>query len=366
MKIGIDITSAEKDKAGVGYFTFSMVEALTKTDTNNSYELFTNNPSASLNFNLPKNFKITVLEEKKAGTKWMLKGAQYLKQHNFDLFISPSNFLWSIIYPKTIQIVHDLAPLKYPQYFSKKGALFYKLQLGVALNKALYVITPCQTILEEVMQLNKKKNKDYIYLGVHDWALEKKDEDYYKFIKSKYQLPKRYFIYIGTLEPRKNHINAIRGFELFSKENSDVKLIIVGKQGWYYQQIFNEIEKLNLQDKVVFTGYAPEEDLAGLVDLSMGGIMTSFYEGFGLPIVEYIARQKHVVASDIPVFREISKDFPQVEFVNPNSPEEVKNALVKLLNKQELTEISNISKYSWQTFANKLIDKANTLGHQTI
>ena len=177
MKIGIDITPAAKDKAGIGYLTSSMILGLSKIDTTNLYELFTNDPTQQLEFDLPSNFKITVIKDSKAGTKWMFKGAKYLRANNFDLFVSTSNFLWSIIYPKTLQFVHDIAPIKYPQYFTRKGSMLYSLQLRVALQTAQYVVTISQTVLNELTKINAKKNKDYILLGLHSWALSKKNPE---------------------------------------------------------------------------------------------------------------------------------------------------------------------------------------------
>ena len=356
MKIGIDITPAAKDKAGIGYLTSSMILGLSKIDTTNLYELFTNDPTQQLEFDLPSNFKITVIKDSKAGTKWMFKGAKYLRANNFDLFVSTSNFLWSIIYPKTLQFVHDIAPIKYPQYFTRKGSMLYSLQLRVALQTAQYVVTISQTVLNELTKINAKKNKDYILLGLHSWALSKKNPEYYQEIKTKYNLPDKYFVMVGTLEPRKNHINVIKGFKLFLEDNSDFKLVIVGKKGWFYEEIFKAVKNLNLESSVIFTGYAPEDDLPGLIDLSQAGLQLSFYEGFGLPIIEFSARNKPVLVSNIPVFLEVTKTLQNIEYADPLDPKSIENGMLQLLNKQDLSNMLDTQKYSWETFAKKLLD----------
>lgn len=355
MKIGIDLTPALKDKAGIGYVAFSMIEALSKIDTNNQYELLTNIYPSDLNLNLASNFKITVIDSTKADTFWMLKGSKYLKENKFDAFISTSNFLWSIIYPNTIQMVHDIAPIRYPQFFSKKGSLFYNIQLRLALKKARFVVTISKTVLGELLQMDSKPNKDFILLGLHDWALSTKNEAKNKEVFTKYNLPPNYLIMVGTLEPRKNHVTAIKAFSLFIKDYPLYKLVIVGKKGWFYNEIFKTVSDLKLENSVIFTGYVPEADLASLIDLSIGGIQLSIYEGFGLPIIEFTARGKPVLASNIAVFKEVATDINSVIFVNPSKPEDIKMGMVNLMNNIQVTDQSVIKKYSWESFAEKLL-----------
>lgn len=359
MKIGIDITPALKDKAGIGYVTYSMIEALAQIDQANEYELLTNTSEVNLEFELPPNFKITSIPASKAGFRWMIKGSKYLRDNGFDRFVSTSNFLWSIIFNNTIQIVHDLAPLKYPQYFTRKGSLFYSLQLRVALHTARFVVTISKTVLSELLQINTKSNKDYILLGLHSWAIEKKFSNYYKEIIDRYSLPEKYFVMVGTLEPRKNHVSAIKAFSLFVKDYPDFKLVIVGKKGWFYEKIFETVKELGLEERVIFTGYAPEEDLVGLIDLSQGGLQLSFYEGFGLPIIEFSARGKRVLASDIPVFQEVAEEIPSVIYTQPTDIDSIKNGMVKLLKQDILSKPLDIEKYSWVSFAKKLLSVIN-------
>jgi len=359
MKIGIDITPALRDKAGIGYLTYSLIEALGEIDKENQYELLTNSLDQLPEIILPSNFKFTVIKSPKVGTLWMWKGSKYLKENNFNLFISTSNLLWSIIYPNTLQIVNDIAPVKYPQFFTKKGSTFYSIQLRFALFRARYIITISKTVLEELLVLNNKSNKDFMYLGLHKWVYKEENNAYYVQVKAKYNLPDRYFVYISTLEPRKNHINTIRGFALFVKNYPEYKLVIVGKKGWFYKEIFNIVKQLQLDDKIIFTGYVPEEDLPGLIDLSLGGIMLSYYEGFGLPIIEYTARKRNALIADIPVFKEITEDFTNVTFANPYNTGSIKDGFVKLVNQEIVSKDMITSKYSWTASAEKFLEIIN-------
>jgi len=355
MKIAIDITPVSRDKAGVGYMTYSLVEALTELDKNNEYELLTNDKDFTFAAILPRNFKITIIESNKPGTAWMLKSRNYLIKNKFSLLISTSYLLWSIIYSKTLQFVNDIAPVKYPQFFTKRGSIYYTIQLRLALNRAHKVVTISQAVLSELLQINDKSNKEYIYLGVHKWTNLSKDKVYYQEIIKKYNLPSKYLIYVSTLEPRKNHINTLKGFSILTKKYPEYKLVIVGKRGWFYDEIFKVVKDLNLQDLVILTGYAPEEDLPGLMDLSNGSIMMSFYEGFGLPIIESLSRGKCSLVSDIPVFKEITAGSSNVIFADPNNQISISEGLVKLINQEFLTKDISFKTYTWANSAQKLL-----------
>ncbi len=359
MKIGIDITPIIKDKAGIGFLTYSLVKALSEIDTSNSYELFTNKNDTLIDFELPSNFKIRVVPANNPGLQWMIKSIKYLKSEHFDRFFSTSNFFWSIGFNKTIQLVNDLAPIKYPEFFTKKGSLFYNLQLRLSLRRARYVVTISQTVLKELLEINNKPNKSVITLGLHDWVFDEPNHEYYDSIKMKYDLPEKYFIAISTLEPRKNHIGMIKGFHKFSLNHPEYKLVIVGKKGWFYESIFKTVEELRISDHVIFTGYAPDQDLVGLVDLSSGGIMLSFYEGFGIPIIEILARHKKMLVSDISVFKEITSGLANTLFANPNSSDSIENGLNNLLSQKFVTHGDVGDKYNWEQGAEDMLQVFN-------
>src|SRR5690242_1991688 len=124
MRIGIDISTITDDKAGIGYYTYSIVKEIVSLDPENKYTLFTNNLDTLKSFKkeISNSAEIVEIKEAKAGFFWIQKVVRYLNKNDFNLFLSPTNFTFGILFPKTIQIVHDLAPLKYPEFFSKKGS----------------------------------------------------------------------------------------------------------------------------------------------------------------------------------------------------------------------------------------------------
>ncbi len=106
MKIAIDISVINPSKAGIGYYAQSIVEALIKKDSENTYVLVTNDKKNS-EFKLPKNFTILEVPSERGSITWIWKVSRILNKEGFDALISPSNFSFAIFFPRTIQIIHD-------------------------------------------------------------------------------------------------------------------------------------------------------------------------------------------------------------------------------------------------------------------
>jgi glycosyltransferase involved in cell wall biosynthesis len=125
----------------------------------------------------------------------------------------------------------------------------------------------------------------------------------------KYSLPEKYLLYLGTIEPRKNIPAIIRAFHLFSqKDKQGYKLVIVGKKGWMFQEVFELVKSLELQEKVVFPGYVAEEDKPFLYAGADIFLFPSLYEGFGMPPLEAMACGVPVITSNTSSLPEVVGD----------------------------------------------------------
>jgi len=355
MKIGIDVSMITPSKAGIGYFAYSIVSNLSENDISNEYILYTNNKHNLERMKLNKNFSIVEFFSVSPNLKWMWKVYRHFKQEKVDAFLSMSNLFFGIISSNTLTVIHDLSQLKYPQFFTRKSSILYRIEFEILIRRAKFIVTVSESIRDEIIEFNKStKNKVYnISEGLHDWAFEKNDERKNIYVKDKYKLPEKYFLSVSTLEPRKNYIGSIKAFAKFSKNNPDWYYLIAGKKGWFYDEIFNTVKNLELEGKVIFLGYIQEEDLSSLYDQALGFIYLSFYEGFGLPLLEAYSRKIPILASNIPVFKEFM--LGKALFVNPSDI----NAISKYM--EELKNISInkfdrklLDSFSWRNTINKL------------
>lgn len=356
MIIGFDASMIDEFKAGIGYYAFSLLKALAQEDGQNQYILYTNDSKKLLVLNLPQNFRIIEVNGAKPGLSWMFKVWRRFKKDKIEVFISPSNLFFGTVFPSTITVIHDLSQLKFPQFFSRKGNIIYKLQLKRLLNKEKLIIVPTQTVKNELIELNKNVENKVLVLGEgpHEWVFLKTNAQEVERVKAKYNLPEKYFLSVSTLEPRKNYVNAIKGFELFSQDEPEFKYLIAGKKGWFYDEILQTVKTNGLYNKVIFLGYVPEEDLPVLYDLSKGCISLSFYEGFGLPLIESYWRGRPVLASDIPVFREVMGN--NAVYADPYIIEDIAEGMKKLSDKRITRDRTFTDKYSWNLTAKKLVD----------
>lgn len=355
MKIGIDVSMIDENKAGIGYYAYSLVLALSQTDINNQYYLFTFNKTLLKDLQLPNNFSIIEVNGK-GNLKWMFKCLPIIRKLKLDQFFSPSNLFWGCVLNNCTTVIHDIAQIIHPEFFYRKGNIFYRIELSLLLRRRGIVITPSVAVKNDILKFYRFVRAPIYTIkeGLHEWALEAYDENKNNTVKGKYSLPDNYLLTVGTLEPRKNLIAVIMGFKEFLKEHSDYKLVVVGKKGWFYEEIYNTVKENSLDDSVMFLGYVPDTDLASIYDLSTFVISLSFHEGFGLPLIEANSRNKAVLASNIAVYRELDVVGEYVELTS--SPIEISEKMAKLVNLNSDNANTISDTYSWKKVTKELLD----------
>lgn len=353
MKIGIDLSPAEKDPAGIGQYSLSLFSELCHLDTKKDYFVYTSAPFLFAN----TTNKVIKVNKRLPGSglRWMRSVARDAKKENLDLLISPSNHMFSKFFPRTLQFVHDLAPLYYPEFFGRKSSLKYKQTLKIAVKNALKILTISKTVQEEICEKYPQAAEkiDYIYPGLNHWVhLNNKDEP---AILEKYSIDYKYILTLGTLEPRKNHVNTIKAFAIFKKKTlSPLKLVIIGKKGWYFDDIFKTVADLDLEQEVIFLGYVPNQDLSAIINNAQAFVFMSFYEGFGIPPLEALSLNVKTLVSDIEIFREAYGE--HTLYTDPHSPAKIATSLDTLLeNKPRKTAKFVEENYSWEKSAEKLL-----------
>ena len=181
--------------------------------------------------------------------------------------------------------------------------------------------------------------------------------------KKKYSIVGSYFLYLGTLEPRKNLRGLLLAYKKFYEERKDTgkeipKLVLAGGKGWMYDEIFQTAEEISLKDHVIFTGYVDEQDKAPLMCGASVFCFPSFYEGFGMPPLEAMACGTPVLTSNNSSLKEVTGD--AAIQVDPYDLDQMAQKMSELCDNNDLGQqlrergIKQAEKYSWANAVEKL------------
>lgn len=226
-----------------------------------------------------------------------------LRQQPFDIVHGMVNVLPLATETPTVVTVHDLSFLRMPEKFrpAKRWYLTQLCRSSVA--KASHIIAVSRQTaadLHHFWQVDLAKIS-VIYNGVGAEFTPAPATQVAAFRQAR-NLPARFFLYVGTLEPRKNLPLLVRAYARWRAQtttaNQAVALVIAGAKGWFYEQIFALVRELQLSDVVLFPGYVPSDELPDWYRAAEAFIYPSLFEGFGLPVLEAMACGVPVICSD--------------------------------------------------------------------
>ncbi len=366
MKIGIDIREAVRGKAGKGCYTAHLVEDILKSDKKNRYLLYTDRPIVLYrNFD---NAKQVIIDKK--GFKWHRAALKNIYKENCDLFFAPTSYIIPALHnPKKLKVimtVHDLVAFLFPDKHNKKAVLTEKATIKKALKKSVRILSVSQNTKNDLSK--KFKISDDAIKIVPNAAsdifepIDKENFDHY--IDEK-QIPEKFIFIAGTLEPRKNLPVLFKAFAQVLKEFPDYQLLVAGKKGWMFREIFETQARLGLDGKVRFMDYVPERELVYLYNLASVFVYPSVYEGFGIPPLEAMKCGCPVVTSNISSLPEVVEN--AAIKIDPKEPEALSDAIKSLLRndklRKELIEkgYKQSEKFSWKLSAKKFLDIIKTL-----
>ncbi len=222
--------------------------------------------------------------------------------------------------PNQIITLHDLSFHHYPQFFSRVFRYKHQLSCALTLPWVRGLTTVSHTVKGEIEQKYPRLRGriNVVYNGVSE-KFSPQSATHLAAVRLKYQLPDRFFLTVGSLDPRKNNKALIRAYVdsgLFAQ--TGIHLVLAGGKFSTFNED-PEFTELLQSPGIVHLGYVADEDLPSLYSSCHTFIFPSIYEGFGIPLIEALACGAPVICSDIPVFREIGKDL--VTYFPINSPE---------------------------------------------
>ncbi|MFH1387043.1 MAG: glycosyltransferase family 1 protein [bacterium] len=319
MKIGIDGRTLTRDSYGIGVYTKKIIENLLEIDQANEYYVFFDSPDIPAFNWLSSRVKAVYVPfpgvSRRPGNNYAAPFWEnislpfFLKRLKIDAYLG-SNFMIPLItgVPGVV-VVHGMAPFvlhgdEEPWLWKK----YFCAMVRLSTLKARKIITVSQDVKNDLIKyLGTPAEKITVVRLAYDPLFQViKDQAFLSEIKAKYNLPDKFFFFVGGLSARKNLINMLRAFSILKRKyNVPHKLVLAGGQWHGAEAVLAEVEKLDLKVDVFFLGVVPhDKTLAGLYNLADFYVAPSFHEAFNLPVVEAIACGCPVILADIPAHRE--------------------------------------------------------------
>ncbi len=312
MKIAINTLALYKTKVGMGKYIMELVNRVPKDDLENTYLIYVSEENKPF-FNISER-NVSIKKVSKIWTHPFLKifWEQLflpisLWKNNVNIYHAPG-FVLPLFKSENIKYVVTVADMTFfshPQYHMAKKNFYFQQLIPYSLQKAEKIIVISESTRNDIIKITKinPAKIQTIHLGVDD-IFEKKKKAACQHIQGKYGIKHPYILFVGMLEPRKNIEGLIKAFS--SAERKGYRLVIVGKKGWMYESIFALIKKLNIEEEIIFTGYVPDEELPYLYSAATCFVYPSFYEGFGIPVIEAMACGCPVITSRNSSLQEIA------------------------------------------------------------
>jgi len=188
-----------------------------------------------------------------------------------------------------------------------------------------------------------------------------------KQVAREYALPDHFFLAVGTLEPRKNHVRLLDAYANVVREHESVPpLVFAGRPGWLYEPVRQRIIDLNLTERVRFAGFVSDTDLSRIYRLAVALLYPSIYEGFGLPILEAMASGCPVLTSNVSSMPEVAGD--AAHYVDPIDLNSLTSGIRTMLDRKYRAELvergfRRVRQFSWQRTAEETLSVYKTLQH---
>lgn len=345
---------------GIGWFTYEVVKRITQAHPEHQFYLFFDR-KFDPKFNFGDNCHPVVLHPQarhpilyKIWFNYSIPKA--IKKHKIDLFFSPDGFLSLKTNIPQIPVIHDLNFEHIPEDLPSKHTNYYKQYMPQYARVAKSIITVSAYSKKDISETyNIPLDRIHVaYNGASEAFQPISNEDAQKQ-REIYTNRKPYFVYVGALHKRKNIARMLTAFDQFiSETKSDLNLVIIGERLFKSPDIDDAFEKMRNQSKVKFTGRLEQTELAKVVAASSGMVYISYFEGFGIPVLEALQCGVPVLTSNKTSLPEVGGDVAL--YCDPFDLESIKNGMVELSKSTTSSEelLQQASKFSWDITAEKV------------
>ena len=361
MAIYLDVSAAVHRRAGLGRYAESLTRALVAADPTR-FALFYNRergiepleglehlPARTVGLGYkPWRMLVWLGQLARIGLDPLLPGA--------ELFHATEHLLLPLRSVPTVLTVHDLIFRHLPVHHKPLNRWYLNLALPLYCRRAAHIIAISEhTRRDLIATYGLDPEKITVIYEAAAPRFRPQSPQTVAAVRSRYSLPDRYLIFIGTIEPRKNLTRLLTAFETLHAEGLTDGLVIVGRRGWLYDGFFARLEESPAREAVILPGYTPDEDLPAVCTGAQALALPSLYEGFGLPVLEAMACGTPVVASNASSIPEIGGD--AALYFDPTDEEAIIETIRNLLRETDTQDemrmkgLAQAARFSWQRAA---------------
>lgn len=338
LKIGYDGKRATNNLTGLGNYSRSLIEQLAKKFPQNQYYVYSPKTKSSPQINaFFSNEHIHLKLPQQKRFLWRSFGIiKDLIRDDISIYHGLSHEIPFGIHKtkiKSILTVHDLIFLRFPHYFKFIDRTLYNIKCKYACKTVNKIIAISEKTKQDIIEFYgiKPDKIEVIYQTCDDSFKQPSSLEKLDAVRKTYQLPDKYILSVGTIEQRKNLLLVIQALKNI---HTDYKLVVIGKQTAYFKQVEQEIAKHDLQERVIFLKNIPFADLPSIYQLAKVFVYPSFYEGFGIPIIEALYANVPVVAATGSCLEEAGG--PNSLYVSPTNSVELANSVNQILENSAL------------------------------
>ena len=289
-----------------------------------------------------------------------------LNKHKPDIFFSPDGFLSLQTHVPSVAVIHDLNFEHFPKDLPWSVILYYQKMFPRFARSARRIDTVSEYSKQDIINHYQiPANKiDVVYNGCSE-QFKPVDPEVRNRTRKQFTNGAEYFIFVGSLHTRKNLVNLFKAFDLFRETDQKViKLIIAGARMWWTNEIREAFDSMKHKEDVVFTGRVSDPDLSRLIASALALTYVSYFEGFGIPILEAFNCETPVITSNISSMPEVAGDAALL--IDPFSIESIANAMQRITNDVQIRNqlVKNGLKqkelFSWSKTAEKVWNTIET------
>jgi glycosyltransferase involved in cell wall biosynthesis len=368
LRVLIDLTQVPLGRMGVGSYAENLLRQLQQVGQEVSLIAVLQSDDVALRAALParaltiavpagvfRNFAARLLLEQ-LYLPWLARryGAGVIHSLHYSLPLLPTR-------ARRVVTMHDMTAFLLPAMHTRAKGAYMRFFIRQAVRHADHLIFVSASALQDCRRWfhQELQNATVVHHGKSEAFHPEVDPSEQRQVAQRYGLPENYLLYLGTLEPRKNVPMLLRAFAALQHGHAEARLIVAGKKGWQFEEIFRTLRALQLEEFVSFPGYIEEADKPALMRGACIFIYPSLHEGFGVPVLEAMACGVPTIAGNRTSVPEIAGDGALL--IDPGSQQQLTAALEHLYTSASaratlrICGLAQAAKFSWRQTAEETV-----------